>query len=220
MVTVIISESNELTRLGLKAALQTSDDIKVVGDYENAEMMLAGLNSLEPDVVIIGGPENIVERCRICLEVHTLRPTAKVLALTERLKDDDLYEIILSGASGEILTNAGSTEMVRSVDVVACGGLNFDSEALVRLLGRIPRRKGHAQQSVSSELTDRESAVLSFISQGYKNKEIGHALNVSNSTVKSDIVNIKSKLMLHSRAELAIYAVGQGISDVLEDSKS
>ena len=213
MVTVVISERNELTRLGLKAALQTSEDIEVVGDYEDIDMMLSGLNSLEPDVVIMGGPKDIVERCRICLEVRTLHPTTKVLALTEKRKDDDLYEIILSGASGEILKTAGSAEMVRSVGVVACGGLNFDSEALVRLLGRIPRQRGNAQPAGIDELTHRERAMMVLVARGDTNEEIGRRLKLSKFTVRNNVSDIRSKFGLKSRAELAAFAVQHGFLD-------
>ena len=215
MVTVIISERNELTRLGLKAALQTGEDIKVIGDYENTEVMMNDLNSLEPDVVILGGPDDIVERCRICLEVRTLHPTTKVLTLTEKRKDDDLYEIILSGASGEVLKTADSAEMVRSVGVVACGGLNFDSEALVRLLGRIPSRRFHSQQSMMDGLTDRERAIMVLVARGDTNEEIGRRLKLSKFTARNNVSDIRGKFGLKSRAELAAFAVRHGFLDDL-----
>lgn len=224
MVTVIISEGNELIRLGLKAALQTSEDIEVVADYADAEMMLADLKNLEANVVILGGPEDIVERCRICLEVLALHPTTKVLALTEKRKDDDLYEIILSGASGEVLKTADSAEMVRSIGVVACGGLNFDSESLVRLLGRIPSRRVHAQQSMMDGLTDRERAIMVLVARGDTNEEIGHRLKLSKFTARNNVRDIRNKFGLRSRVELATFAVRHGFlndsgqSEVFEKS--
>ena len=159
MTTVVISERDEFTRLGLKSALQSNESIEVLGDYDADEMMLSILTSLNPDVVVLGGTEDILDRCRTCLEVRTLCPTAKVLTLSERQKDDDLYEIILSGASGDVLKASGSAEMVRSVGVVACGGLNFDGEALVRLLGLFRDREDAPNHPVSKSLP-KESAQL------------------------------------------------------------
>ena len=83
MTAVIISERDEYTRLGLKSALQATEDISILGDYETDEIMLSELSSLNPDVVILGGTEDILERCRTCVEVRTLRPTSKVLTLSE-----------------------------------------------------------------------------------------------------------------------------------------
>ena len=182
--------------------------------------MLSDLSSLSPDVVILGGTEDILDRCRVCHEVRTLRPDAKVLTLSDKQKDDDLYEIILSGASGDVLKAAGSVEIVRSVGVVACGGLNFDNDALIRLLGRIPRQGKISGSSEIGSLTEREIAVLSLLAHGCKNKEISKSLSISDSTVKSDIAKIKSKLLLESRTELAMYAVGHGLVDVQKGRKA
>ena len=145
MTTVIISEKDEFTRLGLKSALQANEDMSIVGDYETDDTMLSALTSLSPDVVILGGTEDILARCRVCQEVRTLCPTAKVLTLSDKQKDDDLHEIILSGASGDVLKSAGSEGVVKSVGVVACGGLNFDNDALIRLLGRVPKQRQNHQ---------------------------------------------------------------------------
>ena len=208
---MIISEKDEFTRLGLKSALQANEDIGILGDYETDEMMLSDLRSLNPDVVILGGTEDILNRCRTCMEVRTLHPAVKVLTLSEKQKDDDLYEIILSGASGDVLKSAGSTEMVRSVGVVACGGLHFDNDALIRLLGRIPNRGRVASPPGFDLLSEREAAVISMIASGYKNAEIAQAINISRSTVRADITRIREKLNIDSRTELAAYVVRHGV---------
>ena len=213
MITVIISEKDEFTRLGLKSALQANEDIGILGDYETDDVMLADLSCLKPDVVILGGTEDILNRCRTCLEVRTLHPAVKVLTLSEKQKDDDLYEIILSGASGDVLKSAGSAEMVRSVGIVACGGLNFDSEALIRLLGRIPRQRGSVQPSGIDELTGREREIMVLVARGDTNEEIGQRLKLSKFTVRNTVSDIRSKFGLKSRAELAGFAVQCGLLD-------
>ena len=181
--------------------------------YADNEEMLSELNRLNPDVLILGGNGSILDRCRICHEVRTRCPTTKVLTLTEKQKDDELYEIILSGASGNVHTNAGSAEMIRSVGVVACGGLNFDSDALIRLLGRITTQRQSGGPHELARLTGRETEVLSLIALGHRNTVIGQMLNVSNSTVKSDLVHIREKLLIDSRTELAAYAVRHGVGE-------
>ena len=215
MVTIIICEENELVRLGLKAALEEAEDVDILGVYAYADAMLSRMNDIGPDVVVLGNNGNILDRCRTCQEVRTLCPTTKVLTLTEKQKDDELYEIILSGASGNVLTNAGSAEMIRSVGVVACGGLSFESEALIRLLGCIPKQEQVSRLAEINELTQRETVVLALISLGNRNSEIGKKLNISTSTVKSDISHLRQKLLIDSRAELAVYAVRHGVRDEL-----
>ena len=220
MTSVIISEKDEFTRLGLKASLQATEDISILGDYGTDEMMLSELSSLNPDVVILGGTDDILERCRTCREVRTLRPTAKVLTLSEKQRDDDLYEIILSGASGDVLKSAGSAEMVRSVGVVACGGLNFKKDALIRLLGRIPRQQADVRSSNHNELSKRERTIVTMVAQGYSNGEIGERLKLSKFTVRNIVGDIRGKFGLKSRTELATFAVEYRLVDITRQSES
>ena len=217
MTTVIISEKDEFTRLGLISALQTKEDIDILGNYDTDDKMLSDLGSLNPDVVILGGTEDILDRCRTCHEVRTLCPTTKVLTLSENQKDDDLHETILSGASGDVLKSSGSAEMVNSVSVVACGGLSFESEALIRLLKRTPRQGHNYRSAQLDELSSRETMVLSLIGFGYRNSEIGEKLNVSTSTVKSDISRIRGKLLIDSRSALVAFAIQHKVTENLNE---
>ncbi len=219
MTTVIISEKDEFTRLGLKSALQTNEDIGILGDYETDDIMLSELGGLNPDVVILGGTNDILNRCQTCREVRTLCPTAKVLTLSEKQKDDDLYEIILSGASGDVLKSAGGAEMVRSVSVVACDGLTFESEALIRLLGRIPDQGRITSPPGIELLGERERTILALIAKGYSNTEIGKVVNLSKFTVRNNIGEIRSKLNVHTRAELSARAIRYEMADRVSETQ-
>ncbi len=214
MTTVIISDKDEFTRLGLKLAFQLNEDIKLLGDYESDDIMMSDLSGLNPDVVILGATEDVLARCQTCEEVRNLCPDAKVLTLSDSQKDDDLYEIILSGASGDVLKSSGSAEMVRSVGVVACGGLNFESDSLIRLLSRIPKQR---QNHLMDSLSERERTIVSLIARGYTNEQIGRVLNLSRFTIRNSVGDIRSKLNMKSRTELAAFAVRQGLIDHLYD---
>ena len=212
MNTAIISEKDEFTRLGLKSALEASEDISILGDYETDEMMLSDLSSLNPDVVILGSTDSVLDRCRTCQEVRTLCPS-------EKQKDDDLYEIILSGASGDVLKSAGGAEMVRSVSVVACGGLTFESEALIRLLRRIPDQGRITSPAGIELLGERERTILALIAKGYSNTEIGKVVNLSKFTVRNNIGEIRSKLNVHTRAELSARAIRYEMADRVSEKQ-
>ena len=117
MPTVIISEKDEFTRLGLRSALQSKEDIRILGDYETDDKMLSALSATNPDIVILGGTEDVLDRCRVCQEVRAMCPTVKILTLSDKQNDNDLYEIILSGASGDVLKpkSTESNDLVRRV---------------------------------------------------------------------------------------------------------
>ena len=199
----------------MRAAFQTDEDIEVIGDYESVDMMLSELSRLKPDVIIIGEDGNILDRFQTCLEIRALCPTTKVLTLTEKHRDDDLHEIILSGASGSMNKDAGSSEIIRSVSIVACGGLNFKSETLIKLLGRIPRQWRSLHSAELGEFSEREGKIVTLVAQGYTNAEIGQKLNLSKFTVRNNIGEVRRKFNLKSRTELAAFAVQCGLLDDL-----
>jgi len=211
LTTVIISEKDEFTRLGLKSALQAKEDISILGDYETDDAMLSALSGLSPDVVILGGTEDILDRCRVCHEVRTLCPTAKVLTLSDKQKDDDLYEIILSGASGDVLKSSGSEGVVKSVGVVAWGGLSFDNDALIRLLSHIPKQR---QDHQANSLSERERMIVAMVAKGYTDVQIGRALNLSRLTIRNKVGDIRGKLNMKTRTELAAFAGQYGLVDL------
>lgn len=212
LLNAIIAEENLIIRFGLKRALEETEVAAVVGEYTGVAEMLPHLSRLKPDVVILGGSGNILSRCLACYEIQSACPTAKILTLTEEQQDDELRHLILSGASGCVSTRAGGAEITRSVAVIANGGMDFDPDALRRLVVRVPQQVQSDKLVALTALTERQTSVLALIAKGRKNKEIARELNISNSTVKSDIAKIKDKLALDTRAELAFYAARHGIS--------
>ena len=210
MITSIITEENELIRSALKSALQESGAADVIGDYARADEMALDLSRLKPDVVIVGGIGSLAERCLACNDIRDVSPNTRILTVFEKYEDDELREIILSGASGCVLTGAGKAEIIRSVGILANGGFSFDSDALIRLVGRVPERRDDKPAALDG-LTERQVAVLSMIARGSKNREIAQELHVSPSTIKSDIRRIKDKLTLDTRAQLGGYAERCGL---------
>ena len=157
---MIITEKNDVIRTGLKAAIEETDIAEVIGDYASVGEMLPYLKSLTPDVVILGGSGNILNRCLACYEIQSASPTTKTLTLTEEQRDDELRHLILSGASGCVTTSAGGAEIARSVGMVADGGMSFDNAAIVRLVGRI--RIGRAATSLPRSTISRSESVPSY----------------------------------------------------------
>ena len=211
LLSAIITEENQIIRIGLKRALEETGVAEVIVEYATVAEMLPHLGILKPDVVILGGSGNILNRCLACYEIQSACPTAKILMLTEEEQDDDLRHLILSGASGCVATRAGGAELVRSVGIVANGGLSFERDTIARLMERVPQRVQSDKPVALDALTERQASVLALIANGRRNREIAQELNTSNSTVKNEGARIKEKLSLNSRAELGVYAQQQGL---------
>ena len=205
--TVIITEKNDVIRTGLKAAIEETDIAEVIGDYASVGEMLPYLKSLTPDVVILSGSGNILNRCLACYEIQSASPTTKTLTLTEEQRDDELRHLILSGASGCVTTSAGGAEIARSVGMVADGGWRHEFRQCRHRSagGANPNRWSGDKPAALDDLTERERAILSVVGEGCSNEEIAQRLNLSKFTVRNNIAEIRSKLNVQTRSKLTAY---------------
>ena len=213
MITSIVTEENELIRHGLKDALEETNAAEVIGDYSYADDMMPELSRLQPDVVILGGIGSLDERCRACNKIQDLSPGTRILTLFEKQQDNELHQIIMAGATGCVLTSAGKAQIVRSVGIVANGGLSFDRDTIIRLVARGREQLFDDEPAALDELTERERIIMALVAQDYSNEEIGQKLNLSKFTVRNNIVEIRSKLNVNSRLQLATFAVRYGLLD-------
>jgi len=149
---------------------------------------------------VMGGLE-ATERFKAAL------PDIQVLILS--MHDDQAYilKIIQAGASGYILKDVSSTELVKAIETVHQGNTYFSSGASESLF------KNFNGQSAKPEtgLTQREETVLKLIAEGQCNKEVARGLDISVRTVETHRQNIKNKLKIHTAAGLTKYAIEHGI---------
>jgi DNA-binding NarL/FixJ family response regulator len=174
---------------------------------------------LQPDLVLldIRLPDlNGVDVCRRVLE-HC--PDTRVIILTSYANDDLIREALLAGASGYVLKQVGSQELVRAIDAVRRGEAHLDPQVTQRVLQHMRQAEHRAHAGAFQDLSRRELEVLLLVSGGKSNREIAEALSISERTVGNHVSGILSKLGLSNRVELATYAVKHHI-DVYLDSSS
>ena len=207
MVRVVIVEDNEITVLGLTAALESCNGVEIIEGYTGIDELLSNLSRLNPEVILLGGSGTAESKSQHCRTIVNSFPGIRVLPLSDEWNDDELHEIILSGAAGFLSRHAGKNDVVRSIAIVAQGGLSCDGDTLVRLLARLPQPLNNAQTERLNALTGRERTVLVLVAQGCSNKDIGRNLNISASTVRNCISLLKSKLYVDSRTELIVKGI-------------
>jgi len=137
--------------------------------------------------------------------MRTPWPDTQVVALTSVLEDRLVFDAIRVGAMGYLLKDTRGHELCRAIKAAAAGQVQLSPEAARRLVGHVAVRED------INELTPRETEVLRHVSRGLANKQIGHALGITEKTVKTHVTNILSKLGVLSRTEAALYAVKAGL---------
>ena len=211
MVTLIIVEENEITRLGLHAAFAQKETFEVLGLYANSRDMLRNLSGLKPDVALLGEGEFAVGEASLGERIRKVSPSTKILVIVDDDDDDNLAAILGAGASGCVPRSSEIDGLARSIGIVAEGGLSFEAKSLVRLMKIFQTRQPEEMSADVVNLTDRERCILGLIAQGLKNEEIARELSISGSTVRNGISRIRNKLDIDSRAMLVSYAVRHGL---------
>ena len=209
---VIINDS-EIVRIGLQAVLESIDNPCVVDTYDDIGAMLESLDKVEPAIVILGGEWRDTAVRGTCHKIRNLNPRARILILSGSSCQDALYGMIVAGVSGCLTTDAGAEEVVRSIQIVMEDGLYFRQEAVAGLLKQLRDSCSEIPPMSLDGLSSRENEILNMVVRGFSNDEIGNSLNLSKFTVRNNICEMRSKLNLNSRLELAVFAVQQANQD-------
>jgi DNA-binding NarL/FixJ family response regulator len=201
----VIADDQPMMRAGFKAVLEATGDIEVVAEASNGEEAVRAAGELAPDVVLMDirmpGMDGIEATRRL--------PRQRVLILTTFGLDQYIIDALRAGASGFLLKDAPTHEVVAAVRAVAAGDAVLSAAVTRQLLDQVARRLP-APVSVRPDeldsLTEREHEVLRMLANGLSNAEIAAALVVSEATVKSHVSHILGKLGLRDRVQAVIYA--------------
>jgi len=215
MIRVMIVDDHEVVRIGLKSLLARVDDFEVVGEAGSAEETVRKIDELAregraPDVVVMdvrmpGGSG--VDACR---QVRAKHPGIKVIMLTSYTDDEAIFASVMAGASGYVLKQVGSEDLIKAIRTVHAGGSLLDPSTTQRVLERMRMRDPLGD--LPEPLTDQERRLLSLIAEGKTNKEIAAIVYLSEKTVRNYVSNILAKLGLSNRAEAAAFAVRHGLA--------
>ena len=205
-IRLLIVDNHTLFRQGLISLLQNEHEFQVVGEAARGDTAVQLALELQPDValmdVALPGMDGIETACRL-LEAA---PGVRVLMLTVSDQDEHLLAAIQVGARGYLLKSADADELFYAIRRVHAGEAILSPSMTLRLFHLV--RTGPALlplPSLDLALTAREQDVLRLLAQGQSNRQIAHALLVSENTVKTHVRHILDKLGLDSRSEAVAF---------------
>jgi DNA-binding NarL/FixJ family response regulator len=138
-------------------------------------------------------------------EIRAARPATKVLMLTSFADDEALFASIMAGASGYVLKQVKSGDLLHAIRAVGAGDSLLDPSMTTAVLDRLRKGKHLMADEKLARLSPQEERILQQIADGKTNKEIGDDLNLAEKTVKNYVSSILSKLEVARRAEAAAY---------------
>jgi two-component system, NarL family, response regulator LiaR len=204
-IRILLVDDHSVVRQGLRMFLELDPEIEVIGEASNGAEALELLARQKPDVVVMDILMPVMDGITAIQAIRRDYPGIEVIALTSVLEDASVVNAIRAGAIGYLLKDTGAEELRRSIKAAANGQVQLSPEAAARLMREI-----RAPES-PEKLTERETEVLRLLASGKTNKEIALALHVSETTVKSHVSSILSKLGVPSRTQAALYAVRIGL---------
>ena len=200
-IRVLIVDDHSIVRQGLGTIINRDLEMTVIAQAEDGQQAIALFREHQPDVTLMdlrmpqmGGVEAI---SAICTEFKS----ARIIVLTTYDSDEDIYRGLQAGAQGYLLKDAKPNELLDAIRTINRGQKYIPPDVGAKL----------AQRLSNPELSDRELAVLRLMAQGMSNLDVAAALSIGESTVKSHVNRILSKLGVSDRTQAVIVAVRRGI---------
>ncbi|WP_311259633.1 response regulator transcription factor [Microbacterium sp. WCS2018Hpa-9] len=219
-IRLLLVDDQALIRVGFRMVLDAEADMVVVGEAADGHDAIFQAAELRPDLVLMDirmpGLDGIAATEAIVRE----HPQTRVLVLTTFDLDEYAFGAIRAGASGFLLKDAQRHEMIAAIRAIHRGDAALSPritrmllEHVTPTLGATPAPQTPGIDDVTEQLTDRERDVFVEIARGLTNAEIAQALFVSESTVKTHVGRILSKLGSRDRIHLVILAHRLGLVD-------
>ena len=211
-IRVAIADDHPIFRDGLRKLLEHEDDIVVVGEVSSGAECPALLAKVKPDILLLDLRMPDKDGLTLLEEMNFDTMASRVIVLTATEDDRDVIRAMRLGARGVVLKQSASDLLIKSIRNVAGGEIWLDK----RMTSEVMKAFSKSTETGRREkplLSDREKEIVQLVAQGYRNREIGEKLFISEQTVKNHLHNIFDKLGVSDRLELALYAIHHRITD-------
>jgi DNA-binding NarL/FixJ family response regulator len=208
-VRVILVDDHPMFRAGLRVALETGTEIRVVAEADGVAGALCAVAADPPDVVVMDLHLPDGSGVGATRSLRAAHPALAVLVMTMSEDDDAIVAVLRAGARGYLLKSAGRDEVLHAVRAVAHGGSVFSPRVADRLADLVDRPA--VRHTAFAGLSQREREVLDLVARGYDNRRIAGELFLSDKTVRNHVSNVIAKLQVGDRAQAIVRAREAGL---------
>ena len=225
-IRILIADDHDILRDGLRALLEMSGDMQVVGEAQTGREAVVEAERLRPDIVLMDISMPELDGVEACQRIRQQAPDVQVLFLTMHEAEEYFFRALRAGAAGYVIKRTAAADLLAAVRAVARGE-SFLSPSIARALVEDYTRQQSRPQSRTLQqgsasdvaeqydnydaLSGREREVLQLVGEGHTNQEIANMLHLSIKTVQSHRAAVMEKLGLRDVTHLVRYAVRRGI---------
>jgi len=207
-IRILIVDDHAVVREGLRALIGTEEGLQIVGEASDGDEAVELARRIEADVLLLDLVLPHRDGLEVVREVRRDFPKLRILVLTSFDDDDKVMRAIRLGASGYLLKDSTSGELLGAIRAVH-GGQTALAPAVARIVVRKLDESGSRPRT--EELTKREREVLTLVGGGLSNREIADELRLSERTVRTHVGNLLAKLQVTNRTKAALYAIREGL---------
>lgn len=209
---VLIADDHGIVRQGLRALLEKSPEISVVGEASDGREAVRLAAELRPNIVVMDIAMPLLNGVDATSQILGRDPDVKVIILSMHSDESYILRALSAGAKGYLLKDSAEGDILPAVETVAKGRPYFSPVIASTLLEEyLQAMKKNQVRDSFDLLTDREKEVLQLLAEGKSNKEVAAVLNLSPYTIESHRTSLMQKLNLHNTAEIVLYAVRKNI---------
>ena len=205
-IRALVVDDQAMVRAGLHMLLAEEPDIDVVAEAGNGIEAIAQAARYHPDVVLMDIRMPELDGLEATRRILAADETAKVLILTTFNLDDYVYEALRAGASGFVLKDEPPEQLIAAVRTIAAGDALLSPSVTRNVIAHFTRQQRQPPPRAIETLTPREMDVFRLMARGLSNAEIGGALFISDTTVKTHVTRLLQKLQVRDRAQAIVMA--------------
>ena len=213
-IRVLVADDQSMVRAGFRMLLGGEEGIEVVAEASNGIEAVDKAARFEPEVVLMDIRMPELDGLEATRRILSADSAARVLILTTFDLDEYVYEALRAGASGFVLKDDPPEQLIAAIRTIAAGDALLSPSVTKRVVERFSRIPHLAPPKELDELSEREREVFRLLAHGLSNAEIGEELYISETTVKTHVTHILSKLGLRDRVQAVVLAYRSGLVEV------
>jgi DNA-binding NarL/FixJ family response regulator len=213
VINVLLADDQDLVREGLRMIIDADPELAVVGEARNGVEAITRTRELDPDVVLMDIRMPDLDGIEATRRLVTAGARSRIVVLTTFDLDEYVYRAMNAGATGFLLKDASREQLTSAIRTAASGDAMLAPAVTRRLIEQFCRRPAPDADpsSVVSRLSQRERDVLLLVARGMSNAEIAQKLFLGETTVKSHLARVFTKLELRDRVQAVVFAYETGL---------
>ena len=218
-IVIMIVDKQAFFRAGMCQALSQENDIELF-DYEPNQDLTELIEANFPNVLLLDIDYPFLSGLELCRKIIRHYPNTKVVMLTPNPNDEEIFEVIKTGAVAYLGKNASTEELIKTIRQASRGKYPINDSLVARpqvaehvlrqFQDMVSMGKAMGATAIAAPLTSRETQILGYIADGNSNKGIAHILQISEQTIKNHVSAILRKLNANDRAHAVVLAIRHG----------